>query len=125
MAAFLKSDIFACTGSLKLFMDRFSKHRLKIFNNFIYLSLKNDPNRQIMKIELRKDFRWALLVPTSMGIRFTPNGQPVQSSDTYTMQAKPNPMLPVYLPIWGFEKLIVVKESPISAFIKITWHPGT
>ncbi len=41
-----------------------------------------------MGIQLKKDFTWSLLVPTSMGVRITPvNGQPVHSSDTFKMQA--------------------------------------
>ena len=41
-----------------------------------------------MKIELRKNFTWALVVPTSMGVRITPvNGQPTHSSDTFFMHA--------------------------------------
>lgn len=41
-----------------------------------------------MKIDLRKDYAYSLLVPTSMGIRITPvNGQPVHCSSTYIMQA--------------------------------------
>lgn len=39
-----------------------------------------------MDINLRKDCKYALLVPTSMGIRITPvNGQPVHCSDTFKM----------------------------------------
>ena len=38
-------------------------------------------------MELRSDARWSLVVPTSMGIRITPdNGQPVHTSDRFTMQ---------------------------------------
>ena len=39
-------------------------------------------------MELRKDARYALLIPTSMGIRITPvNGQPVHSSELFRMDA--------------------------------------
>ena len=39
-------------------------------------------------MELRQDAAWAMIVPTSMGVRITPeNGQPVHSSRTYTMHA--------------------------------------
>ena len=39
-------------------------------------------------IELRNDCKYALLFPTSMGVRITPmNGQPVHCSDTFFMQA--------------------------------------
>jgi len=41
-----------------------------------------------MALELRRDFTYALLVPTSMGVRLTPlGGQPVHCSDTFRMQA--------------------------------------
>ena len=39
-----------------------------------------------MTIEFRKDCRYSLLVPTSMGVRITPvDGQPVHCSDTFKM----------------------------------------
>lgn len=39
-----------------------------------------------MTIELRKDFTYSLLVPTSMGVRITPfSGQPVPVSDSFMM----------------------------------------
>ena len=39
-------------------------------------------------MELRKDAKYAMIIPTSMGIRITPvNGQPVHSSELYKMQA--------------------------------------
>ena len=41
-----------------------------------------------MKIELRENSRYALVIPTSMGVRLTPfSGQPVHCSDTFIMQA--------------------------------------
>ncbi|GAO30184.1 hypothetical protein [Geofilum rubicundum] len=41
-----------------------------------------------MSIELKKSYKWSMVVPTSMGVRITPvNGQPVHSSDTFQMQA--------------------------------------
>ena len=41
-----------------------------------------------MGINLREDCRYSLLVPTSMGLRLCPdNGQPVQSSDVFRLQA--------------------------------------
>lgn len=41
-----------------------------------------------MKIELRKDFTYSLVVPSSMGVRITPvNRQPSHSSDTFFMHA--------------------------------------
>jgi 2-dehydro-3-deoxygluconokinase len=40
-----------------------------------------------MRIELRKNFTYALVTPTSIGVRLTPiHGQPVHSSDTFTLQ---------------------------------------
>jgi 2-dehydro-3-deoxygluconokinase len=40
-----------------------------------------------MKITLRKDCKYAMVVPTSMGIRITPlGGQPVHAGGTFTMQ---------------------------------------
>ncbi len=39
-------------------------------------------------MELKKDAKYAMVIPTSMGIRITPiNGQPVHSSDLFRMQA--------------------------------------
>lgn len=39
-------------------------------------------------MELRKDAKWSLVIPTSMGVRLTPdNQQPVQSSTHFTMTA--------------------------------------
>lgn len=39
-------------------------------------------------MELRKDAKYAMIIPTSMGIRITPiNGQPVHSSDLFKMTA--------------------------------------
>ena len=41
-----------------------------------------------MKTKLRKDCKYAMIVPTSMGVRITPAmRQPVHVSDTYIMQA--------------------------------------
>jgi 2-dehydro-3-deoxygluconokinase len=76
-----------------------------------------------MKIELKKDFTWSLLVPTSMGIRITPvNGQPVQSSELYSMQATSAESnvasISSYLGLPVKVLTTFVKESPISQFIK-------
>ncbi|MBN2102942.1 sugar kinase [bacterium] len=76
-----------------------------------------------MKIELRQNCDYALLVPTSMGIRITPlNGQPVHCSDTYKMiatSAESNvASVASYL---GFPVKVLttfVKGSPIARFIK-------
>ncbi len=41
-----------------------------------------------MKIELKQNCKYALVVPTSMGVRITPpGGQPVHAAGTYMMQA--------------------------------------
>ncbi len=76
-----------------------------------------------MKIELRKDFTWSLLVPTSMGIRLTPvNGQPVHSSDLYTMQATSAETnvasVSSYLGLPVKVLTTFVKDSPVAQFIK-------
>jgi 2-dehydro-3-deoxygluconokinase len=76
-----------------------------------------------MKIELRKDFAYSLVVPTSMGVRITPaNGQPVHTSDTFTMQATSaesnvvNISSSLGLPCKVLTTF--VKDSPIATFIK-------
>lgn len=76
-----------------------------------------------MKIELRKDFQWSLLVPTSMGIRITPvNGQPVHCSDTFIMQATSAESnvasISSYLGLPVKVLTAFVKDSPIAQFIK-------
>jgi 2-dehydro-3-deoxygluconokinase len=76
-----------------------------------------------MKIELKKDFTYSLLVPTSMGIRLTPvNGQPVQSSELYTMQATSAETnvasISSYLGLSVKVLTTFVKDSPIAQFIK-------
>ncbi len=76
-----------------------------------------------MKIKFRKDSEWALLVPTSMGVRITPqNGQPVHSSNLYFMQATSAETNVASissflgLPVKVLTKF--VKGSPIAQFIK-------
>jgi 2-dehydro-3-deoxygluconokinase len=76
-----------------------------------------------MSIELRKDFTWSLLVPTSMGVRITPvNGQPVHSSDTFKMQvtsAETNvASIPAFLGLPVKVLTTFVKDSPIAHLIK-------
>ena len=76
-----------------------------------------------MKIELRKDYTYALLVPTSMGVRLTPiNGQPVHCSDTFIMQATSAESNVVsvssYLGLPVKVLTTFVKGSPIAQFIK-------
>jgi 2-dehydro-3-deoxygluconokinase len=74
-------------------------------------------------MELRKDFAYSLVVPTSMGVRITPaNSQPVHSSDTFILQATSAETnvasISSYLglPVKVLTKF--VKDSPIAAFIK-------
>ncbi|MBN2535642.1 MAG: sugar kinase [Spirochaetales bacterium] len=76
-----------------------------------------------MSIELKKDCRYALLVPTSMGIRITPvNRQPVHCSNTFTMQvtsAESNvASISAYLGLRVKVLTAFVKDSPIARFIK-------
>lgn len=73
--------------------------------------------------ELRKNCKYALIVPTSMGVRITPeNGQPVAASDTFFMQATSAETnvasISSYLglPVKVLTKF--VEGSPIAAFIK-------
>jgi 2-dehydro-3-deoxygluconokinase len=76
-----------------------------------------------MSIELRKDCKYALLVPTSMGTRITPeNGQPVHCSNTFKMQATSAETnvasVSSYLGLPVKVLTTFVKESPIARFIK-------
>jgi len=74
-------------------------------------------------MELKKNHKYALLVPTSMGVRITPtNGQPVHSSDTFKMQATSAETnvasIPAYLGLPVKVLTTFVKGSPIAQFIK-------
>ena len=76
-----------------------------------------------MKIELKKDYSWSLIVPTSMGVRITPvNGQPVHCSDTFTMQATSAETnvasVASYLGLPVKVLTTFVKGSPIARLIK-------
>ena len=76
-----------------------------------------------MKLELRKDCAFALVVPTSMGVRITPpNGQPVHCSNTFFMQATSAETnvasIPAYLGLRVKVLTTFVKGSPIARFIK-------
>jgi len=76
-----------------------------------------------MTIQLKKDFSYSLLVPTSMGVRITPlNGQPVHCSDTFKMQATSAETnvatIPSYLGMPVKVLTAFVKGSPIAQFIK-------
>ena len=76
-----------------------------------------------MDIELKQGCRYALLVPTSMGLRVTPeNGQPVQCSDVlhlYATSAETNvASIASYLGLPVKVLTAFVKDSPFAAFIK-------
>jgi 2-dehydro-3-deoxygluconokinase len=76
-----------------------------------------------MKIELKKEFAYSLLVPTSMGVRITPvNGQPVQSSELFIMQATSAETnvasVASYLGLRVKVLTTFVKDSPIAQLIK-------
>jgi 2-dehydro-3-deoxygluconokinase len=76
-----------------------------------------------MSISLRQNCAFALLVPTSMGVRLTPaNGQPMHCTDTFTMQATSAETnvasVCSYLGLPVKALTTFVKDSPIARFIK-------
>jgi 2-dehydro-3-deoxygluconokinase len=76
-----------------------------------------------MKIELRNNCKYALVIPTSMGVRITPaGGQPVHCSDTYIMHATSAESnvgsVSSYLGLPVKILTTFVKGSPIARFIK-------
>jgi len=76
-----------------------------------------------MKIELKKDCNWSLVVPTSMGVRITPpNGQPVHCSDMFHMQATSaeSNVVTVSSSLGLPVKVLTtfVRDSPVARFIK-------
>lgn len=76
-----------------------------------------------MKIELKKNFTYSLIVPSSMGVRLTPaNGQPVHSSETFFLQATSAETnvasISSYLGLPVKVLTTFVKDSPIARFIK-------
>jgi 2-dehydro-3-deoxygluconokinase len=76
-----------------------------------------------MSLPLKKEFKWALLVPTSMGVRITPvNGQPVHSSELFQMYATSAETnvasIASYLNLPVKVLTTFVKDSPIAQFIK-------
>ncbi len=76
-----------------------------------------------MSLELKNGCKYSLIVPTSMGIRITPiNGQPVQASDTFKMQATSAESnvasVSSYLGLPVKVLTTFVKGSPIAQFIK-------
>jgi len=76
-----------------------------------------------MTIELRKDCKYSLLIPTSMGARLTPtDGQPFHCSETFKMQvtsAESNvASVSSYLGLPVKVLTTFVAESPVSRMIK-------
>lgn len=76
-----------------------------------------------MKIELKKEYTYSMVVPSSMGVRITPaNGQPVHCSDTFflhTTSAETNvASISSYLGLPVKVLTTFVKESPIARLIK-------
>ena len=76
-----------------------------------------------MKIEIKKNQRYSLVVPTSMGVRITPlNGQPVHSSNTFFMQATSAETnvatISSYLGLPVKVLTTFVKDSPVARLIK-------
>lgn len=76
-----------------------------------------------MQITLKKNAKYALLVPTSMGVRLTPeNSQPVHSSSSYMMQATSAETnvasVSSYLGLPVKVLTTFVKGSPVAQFIK-------
>lgn len=76
-----------------------------------------------MSLTLKNDFKYSLVVPTSIGVRITPvNGQPVHSSDTFIMQATSAETnvasISSFLGLPVKILTVFVKDSPIAKFIK-------
>jgi 2-dehydro-3-deoxygluconokinase len=76
-----------------------------------------------MSIQLKTDCKYAMLVPTSMGVRITPaNGQPVHCSDTFTLYATSAETnvasISSYLGLPVKVLTTFVKGSPIAQFLK-------
>jgi 2-dehydro-3-deoxygluconokinase len=76
-----------------------------------------------MDMNLKAKCKYSLLVPTSMGLRITPeNGQPVHSSDTFKMQATSAETnvasISSYLGLPVKVLTTFVKGSPVAEFIK-------
>ena len=74
-------------------------------------------------LTVKKDYKYALVVPTSMGVRISPkDGQPVAASDTFFMQATSAETnvasISSYLGLPTHVLTTFVKGSPIAAFIK-------
>ncbi|MGI6046708.1 MAG: sugar kinase [Petrimonas sp.] len=76
-----------------------------------------------MSIQLKKEYKYSLVVPTSMGVRITPvNGLPVYSTKMFEMQATSAETnvasISSYLGLPVKVLTTFVKDSPIAQFIK-------
>lgn len=76
-----------------------------------------------MKIDFRDNCKYAVLVPTSMGVRLTPaNGQPVHCSDTFVLTASSaESNVASISSCLGLPVKVLttfVKDSPLARFIK-------
>jgi len=76
-----------------------------------------------MSVNLRKDAKWSMIVPTSMGVRITPeNHQPVQSAKNFVMEATSAETnvasISSYLGLPVKVLTTFVKGSPIAQLIK-------
>lgn len=74
-------------------------------------------------MKIKSHYKYAMVVPTSMGVRITPeNGQPVHCSDTFKMQATSAETnvasISSYLGLPVKVLTTFVKDSPIAQFIK-------
>jgi len=75
-------------------------------------------------MNLKENYKWSLVVPTSMGIRLTPaaQGQPIHKSEQLFMQATSAETnvasVPAYLGLPVKVLTTFVKGSPIAQFIK-------
>lgn len=74
-------------------------------------------------MKLKTDFKWSLVVPTSMGVRITPlNSQPVHTSNTFFMQATSAETnvatISAYLGLPVRVLTTFVKDSPVARLIK-------
>jgi len=75
-------------------------------------------------MKLKENYKWSLVIPTSMGIRLTPvaQGQPIHKSDLLFMQATSAETnvasVPAYLGLPVKVLTTFVKGSPIAQFIK-------
>jgi len=76
-----------------------------------------------MALQLKKDAKYAMVVPTSMGLRITPeNDQPVHCSDNFKMQATSAETnvasISSFLGLPVKVLTTFVKDSPLAQFIK-------